>query len=146
MSSLFELFGKETEEPSFDLSDANQDSFPVETPILNIDGVWGKDTTRAIQELLGVEETGLILRQPNTIRSSAKGTGTGWDWTFPSRVESDVTIAALQYVLNLDDVGVLNRETIQTLASIVDLPNKTVLDQAVVSAIQEAINNNTLAI
>lgn len=58
-----------------------QKPFNPEKDKLDVDGVWGSDTTVKAQTILGTKADGVISNQTRAWKAGSPGLTTGWDWT-----------------------------------------------------------------
>ena len=85
---------------------------------LTVDGLWGPATTKRLQEIFGLEVTGLVRGQIMDYRSLNPGLRSGWQWLDRSVAQGDALIKALQQWAGLtgDAVdGLLGYDTIRAL-------------------------------
>lgn len=66
---------------------------------LKIDGLWGEDTTRRMQEVLETTEDGTVSSQPDAWKDENPGLTTGWEWV--EDPEGSEVIGALQIILGV---------------------------------------------
>ena len=126
-------------EESFDIIEAEA----AIDDALVVDGVWGVETTKALQAALDLDQSGSIKNQPNSLRGTTRGTGEGWGWTSPAKATPDQTLVKLQLAVNALPTGFMDRQTIHAIAQLVGLDKKHVLDHELVEAVQLALNDNT---
>lgn len=63
---------------------------------LTVDGLWGVATTKLLQKIFGLEETGLILNQWAAYKTKNPGLRSGWSWEKKPNRKGDPLIKALQ--------------------------------------------------
>lgn len=86
-----------------------------------VDGLWGKDTTFALQKALGTPEDGIVSRQAIAWKDDNPGLTNGWDWSSSSSPNGSTVIEALQAHLRYlklysDDIdGLIGPNTIKGL-------------------------------
>lgn len=66
------------------------------TGALTVDGQWGPATTKALQKIFGLEETGTVLEQHVAYRNQNPGLRSGWDWEEAPEDGGDPLICKLQ--------------------------------------------------
>ena len=66
---------------------------------IKVDGLWGGDTTRRAQEVLGTYVDGVVSSQPSIWRAPNPGLTVGWEWVKNSK--GSPMIGALQEVLGV---------------------------------------------
>lgn len=66
---------------------------------IEVDGKWGRGTTRRLQEILGTPVDGEVSYQPSAFKSANPGLLSGWHWT--SKPRSSNVIEALQAKLGV---------------------------------------------
>lgn len=80
---------------------------------LDVDGKWGKGTTREVQKLLGTPVDGVVSFQPVAYKAQNPGLLSGWSWT--SKPRSSNVIEALQHKLGVSADGRIGPNTIKAL-------------------------------
>lgn len=80
---------------------------------IDVDGKWGKSTTKEVQKLLGTPIDGEVSFQPVAYKAQNPGLLSGWEWTKNPR--SSNVIEALQRELGVDDDGRIGPDTIRAL-------------------------------
>ena len=93
-------------------------SNPAESPKpkadkITVDGKWGRDTTKAIQAILGTPVDGEVSFQPIAYKTQNPGLLSGWEWTKNPR--SSNVIEALQGKLGVSKDGRIGPQTIRAL-------------------------------
>lgn len=53
---------------------------PTKPGVLTLDGLWGKSTTKRLQQALGTPVDGIVSSQPIVWKAPNPGLTTGWDW------------------------------------------------------------------
>lgn len=124
-------------------------SYPVTTPApasgkIAEDGLWGTETTWALQSYLGTPKDGIVSNQ----RWSYKADGTlmnclsaSWQWTSSGKSQ---VIEALQGRVGSNTDGIAGPDTITKLQSHLGVEADGKCGPATVTALQKAINNKTL--
>lgn len=124
-------------------------SYPATTPApssgkIAEDGLWGTETTWALQAYLGTTTDGIVSCQ----RWAYKANGTlanclsaSWQWTSSGRSE---VIAALQRLVGANDDGIAGPETVTKLQEYLGVDADGKCGPITVTALQRAINNKTL--
>lgn len=81
--------------------------------VLNVDGWWGKDTTRASQKLLGTVEDGIVSRQPVSNRKYLYRASVS-SWRFTSRYYGGSSmVKALQSMIGAEPDGYFGKKTVK---------------------------------
>ena len=83
------------------------------TDKITVDGKWGRDTTKAIQAILGTPVDGEVSFQPIAYKTQNPGLLSGWEWTKNPR--SSNVIEALQGKLGVSKDGRIGPQTIRAL-------------------------------
>jgi hypothetical protein len=78
--------------------------FNPEKDKLDVDGIWGKDTTSKAQAVLGTKVDGVISNQTQAWKSTSPGLTAGWDWTGKEDDGGSTFIAKHQAVLKQRDL------------------------------------------
>lgn len=70
---------------------------PEETPAkLTVDGLWGKDTTKRLQQIFGTPVDGIVSNQWKAYKTSNPGLVSGWDWKVKPNGKGSMLIKAMQ--------------------------------------------------
>lgn len=117
---------------------------PAGDGTLTVDGYWGAETTRKLQEILGTTVDGIVSSQDEDYEDDNPGLTTGWEWV--STPEGSAVIEALQATLGVEQDGIFGPETIHALESHygfepdegLDAPSNTI------RALQQALNNDAI--
>ena len=80
---------------------------------IEVDGKWGRDTTKAIQRILGTTVDGEVSFQPIAYKTQNPGLLSGWEWTKNPR--SSNVIEALQEEIGVTVDGRIGPQTIRGL-------------------------------
>lgn len=78
-------------------SSSNGGSKPSSSSKLNVDGLWGEDTTKAAQKQAGTPVDGIVSSQDKAWKTKFKGCTTGWEWV--SKAQGSQLIIAIQKTL-----------------------------------------------
>lgn len=78
---------------------------------IEVDGLWGSDTTRRAQEVCGTVPDGVVSNQEPYWRDRVPGCTTGWEWDTGDGTGSPL-IRALQEVWGVKPDGILGPDTI----------------------------------
>ena len=110
---------------------------------LAVDGFWGADTTRRLQEVLGTPEDGQVSSQSSHWRSRNPGLTSGWQWT--SKPVGSLLIAEMQRRLGVKDDGLIGTSTIDALSKRYGIKGDGKLDREslTIKALQRALNRGT---
>lgn len=82
--------------------------------LLSIDGLWGSDTTRALQKALGTYVDGIVSDQDARYRSKNPGLTVGWEWHTNAKQGSNM-IRAMQKKIGANSDGIAGNETFRKL-------------------------------
>lgn len=77
--------------------------FNPENDKLEVDGVWGRDTTVKAQTVLGTKADGVISNQTRAWKNGSPGLAAGWDWTGEESDGGSTFIAKHQALLKKRD-------------------------------------------
>lgn len=90
---------------------------------IDVDGLWGKDTTRALQKALGTTVDGIVNNQYACYRSANPGLmASSWEWeSKPGRNGSEM-VKALQRKLGVTADGFIGPNTIRALQRYLGTP------------------------
>lgn len=83
----------------------------ISRPKLKVDGLWGGDTTRRAQEVLGTYADGVVSSQPSVWRKPNPGLTTGWNWV--KNANGSPMIKALQRKLGVTADGKFGTQSIR---------------------------------
>lgn len=111
---------------------------------LEVDGKWGKASTRALQKILGTPIDGIVSFQPAAYESDNPGLLSGWEWTKSPR--SSNVIEALQEKLGVSADGRIGPNTISALQRKLGTPidGRVSNPSAMVKALQRNLNDGKL--
>lgn len=73
--------------------------FNPENDKLDVDGVWGRDTTAKAQAVLGTKADGIISNQTAAWKADNSGLTLGWDWTGEAADGGSTFVAKHQILL-----------------------------------------------
>lgn len=107
---------------------------PPPPGVLAVDGWWGRETTRALQALLGTPIDGIISSQEQANRDYVPAAGTGWEWS--SNPDGSQAIAALQNRLGVSVDGIIGPQTITAMQARLAVPTDGYAGMATVAALQ----------
>ena len=63
---------------------------------LNVDGKWGKDTTKRLQQIFGTTADGIVSNQHACYKADNPGLTTGWEWESKPNGKGSQLIKAMQ--------------------------------------------------
>lgn len=89
---------------------------PVTGANIAVDGIWGKDTTRALQRFFGTPQDGIVSSQ--MVAYKAKNPAlldSSWEWVANNQAKGSTVIRAMQCRLNVDRDGILGDGTVKAL-------------------------------
>ena len=107
---------------------------PPPPGVLAVDGWWGRETTRALQALLGTPVDGIISSQEQANRDYVPAAGTGWEWE--NDPDGSQAIAALQARLAVPADGIIGPKTITALQARLAVPADGYAGMATIAALQ----------
>lgn len=104
------------------------------------DGYWGPATTKALQEINGTPQDGVVSSQDTYWRSQNPGLTSGWEWV--SDPVGSQLIEALQRAWGADPDGLIGPSTIRAMQAYYGTTIDGVLDEEspAIIAMQRAIN------
>ena len=116
---------------------------PPSAKTIAVDGYWGKDTTRRLQEIFGTPVDGIVSDQPKIHKSKNPGLVGGWEWSDKPKNGSKL-IKAIQRKVVVDDDGFIGPETIKGLQAWMGTEQDGFISSpsALVKALQIWCNNN----
>lgn len=88
-------------------------SKPAQASKIDQDGIWGKDTTRALQKYFGLIVDGVVSSQYAYYTNSNPGLTGGWDWVL--RPQGSPTIRAIQSLVGVTQDGIIGPKTISAM-------------------------------
>jgi peptidoglycan hydrolase-like protein with peptidoglycan-binding domain len=118
---------------------------PTYSPNLDVDGLWGRDTTTALQTILGTGVDGIVSQQYAIYRKSNPGLlSSSWEWVVYPRGGSAM-VKAMQRKIGASADGFVGPETISALQSYLGTPVDGRIDKpsTCVRALQERLNTGT---
>jgi hypothetical protein len=109
--------------------------------LLTVDGWWGRNTTRKLQEVLGTPVDGEVWHQWPGNKQPACTSG----WIFDTSCKGSSVIRALQKKLGCDEDGILGTETIRKLQAHLGTPIDGRLDgpSTCIKEMQRRLNKGT---
>ena len=113
---------------------------------LEVDGLWGPATTRALQEALGTPADGVVSDQHAAYESRNPGLlSSSWEWT-SSPSQGSMMVKALQGVVGAGVDGIAGDETFSKLQSYLGTPADGRIDRPsmCVEALQRRLNGGEL--
>lgn len=115
---------------------------PAPAPIegIAVDGVWGEETTRALQKYLGTVIDGVIDGQHSPNQQFIPAVGTGWQWDGTG----SPCVAALQRHLGVEADGIIGTNTIQALQQHLGVTQDGYMGAETVTALQQHLNEGNL--
>lgn len=113
---------------------------PAPTDGIAVDGMWGSETTRALQEYLGTPADGVISGQYGANQKLMPATGTGWEWDGTG----SPCITELQRRLGVTDDGIMGYHTITALQARLGVTQDGYLGAETVAALQTRLNERNL--
>ena len=63
---------------------------------LSVDGLWGKNLTKRLQQIFGTPVDGIVSNQHKAYKESNPGLTTGWDWKTKPNGQGSMLIKAMQ--------------------------------------------------
>jgi hypothetical protein len=115
---------------------------PTAPGVLAVDGWWGCETTRLLQDSLGTPVDGIISSQETANRDYVPAAGTGWEWS--SNPAGSQAITALQARLGVATDGIIGPQTIIALQARLGVPADGYAGMATVAALQTRLNEGNL--
>lgn len=80
---------------------------------IDVDGYWGRNTTKKLQQHFGLYVDGIISSQYAVYEDSNPGLVGGWDWV--SSPKGSPTIRAIQKVVGVEQDGIIGPLTIKAM-------------------------------
>lgn len=118
---------------------------------LTVDGLWGKNTTKALQKALGTPVDGIVDSQCIDWKAKNPGLTTGWDWQKVGK--GSKCIKALQKLLGVTQDGVFGEKSINALIkALKDYSGATEYDgkldkpSITIKAMQKLLNDGKLVL
>lgn len=105
---------------------------------LTVDGVWGEQTTRALQQVLGTPVDGVVSSQNSANLDHYPAAGTGWEWVANS--QGSQVITALQRKVGAGADGIAGFETAKALQRYLGVPADGYVGEQTVKAMQQRLN------
>lgn len=128
-------------------SNGNSTSDSVEQPSasgdIDVDGYWGRNTTKKLQQHFGLYVDGIISSQYAVYENSNPGLVGGWDWV--SAPKGSPTIRAIQKVVGVEQDGIIGPLTIKAMQRHFGTPVDGEIwgPSAMVKKMQAALNAGT---
>ena len=117
---------------------------PVPQPIIpgaiKVDGIWGADTTRKIQEKFGLNKDGIISSQPKSCKKYLSACSTS-SWKFVTVSKGSATVKAMQRWLKVSADGKMGPKTIKALQKKLGVGVDGYCGSKTVRALQNYLNN-----
>lgn len=89
-------------------------SSPSSSGGLKVDGYWGKDTTRRLQQIFGTTVDGVVSNQFSCYKSQNPGLDSGWEWQSNPSGYSPL-IKAIQKKVGVSQDGHIGPKTIKAI-------------------------------
>ncbi len=106
-----------------------------------VDGCWGAETTKKLQEVFGFEKTGKIENQPYSIRKYVPNAfSSSWEFKTSNFDAGSDLIRALQEKVEATVDGFCGLDTVRMIQLYVGVPVTGRLDEITVKAFQEWLN------
>lgn len=114
---------------------------------LTVDGLWGKETTKALQRYYGTPVDGIVSNQ--YVGYKAKNPGllsSSWNWVNTSHTNGSVVIKALQKTLKVTQDGLFGPKTCKALQKRLGTYQDGYISNpsACVKALQKALNKGKI--
>ena len=128
-------------------SNGNSTSGSVEQPSasgdIDVDGYWGRNTTKKLQQHFGLYVDGIISSQYAVYENSNPGLVGGWDWV--SSPKGSPTIRAIQKAVGVEQDGIIGPLTIKAMQRYFGTPVDGEIwgPSAMVKKMQAALNAGT---
>jgi hypothetical protein len=113
---------------------------PPTTPQLAVDGMWGPNTTRRAQQVLGTPVDGAVSSQPQVWRAANPGLAGGWEWVANPR--GSLLVAAIQRRVGSTPDGMIGPNTIRAMQRHFGTPQDGTVSRnsQLVMAVQRVLN------
>lgn len=109
---------------------------------LAVDGYWGKDTTAALQRMLGTVADGEVWGQYSGNRQYLPNCTSGWKWS--ANPSGSAVIRALQARVGATVDGIVGQATVKALQRLLGVGQDGVCGPKTVRALQTALNSGRL--
>lgn len=113
---------------------------PIIPGTIKVDGSWGADTTRKIQEKFGLSKDGIISSQPKSCKKYLSACSTS-SWKFVTVSKGSATIKAMQRWLKVSVDGKMGPKTIKALQKKLRVGVDGYCGSKTVRALQNYLNN-----
>ena len=110
-------------------------------PQIEVDGLWGKETTKALQRVLGTSQDGIVSSQYNAYKRQNPGLmAASWDWV--AKPKGSQVIKAMQTKLGVDVDGIAGPQTFKALQKRMGTPVDGYMSKPsmCVKALQKTLN------
>ncbi|MFI3325428.1 MAG: N-acetylmuramoyl-L-alanine amidase [Clostridia bacterium] len=111
----------------------------LEIQLVEVDGSWGKLTTKALQEKLGTVADGIISNQSETSKKYHQNCSTS-SWEYSDNTNGSNVIKALQKMLEIDVDGKCGIQTAKALQKFLTVEEDGYIGETTVKALQNFIN------
>ena len=121
-------------------------SEPVSKAGLTVDGLWGKDTTKALQKALGTTADGIVSNQYATYKAKNPGLLTSsWEWEAKPGKNGSAMVKALQKRVGVTADGFIGPKTIKALQRYLGTTDDGCVSKpsTMVKALQRKLNAGT---
>ena len=119
-------------------------STPAPQPItpgnIKVDGSWGADTTRKVQEKFGLSKDGIISSQPKSCKKYLSACSTS-SWNSVTVSKGSATVKAMQRWLKVSADGKMGPKTIKALQKKLEVGVDGYCGSKTVRALQNYLNN-----
>ena len=113
---------------------------PIAPGTIKVDGIWGADTTRKIQEKFGLSKDGIISSQPKTCKKYLSACSIS-SWKFVTVSKGSATVKAIQRWLKVSADGKMGPKTIKALQKKLGVGVDGYCGSKTVRALQNYLNN-----
>ena len=108
-------------------------------PSIEVDGWWGKATTKLAQHVLGTFEDGIVSRQAAANQKHLPAATSGWEWV-KSPGKGSPMVRALQKLIGAEADGIFGPQTATKLQAYLGIKVSGKLDKRTVKSFQTWLN------
>lgn len=128
----------------FEDDDDNMDDVvEKDDDLIEVDGIWGIETTIKAEDVFGIDVNGIIANQPIGNQKYLPNVNTNtWDFVEKDYYIGSELIKVIQKTIGAEPDGLFGANSVLAMQKWLNVPNTGKLDEETVKAFQTYLNNN----